>query len=714
MSKYINLLLIIQLSLGAPVSWGKSADQLGSAQSRLTQSLGNTQKTATKTPAKMPEKKKNEVPELPSISSLVPGFFMPPASIHGDGNGNGNSDASGSLGLGDTSGNSGNQNSNNSGSATSGRIVSDESAKAEDPNAGGDGSGNKKQLPPIAPPTIPQTAGSGAVKGSGQQFQKWWPICAFVDKSMPDDEANKVLKGVVDRAAQDCQVKIELFAIKTDWAPYGDNDVAINKASVEKCNLPNGLPGSATALVPSEIAAAKMCNSKKDIPEPPYWEWNKSTAGCAELRSGTKVDEQAHQAAMPSGEAHSDKVGGNVAASIEVPLGWNTMVVSHEAIGHSQMGKPNGSRYGMGIGENEDFDSSIPGTRGGKMDPTWSTVGSLGSPSGCQVMRDQALNMSEAVKLTGSSQPLLYDRNRQTYMSPTSKLYDMSADPPLFSPPNPVPPPGPISTPMIAQTVPGVSRSQGQASNLDSGFFDKADGKIYGNSVPEAKVAAASPEKHKEGQTKIPTAAKAAPKSQPKLIGESQPVQEPRADVNIAITPPAGGELAKKGNKVVWAEGAKAVDPKDFAGKGNADVSSDNVYNSSSSSTSVAGGSSTKGGSILYDEGASVNPYAGTQDSGPNARPAGAAPNSYSDSNSLALGGYSGSGGNSSSGGKVGAGSGFDSGVFNGLGEEETEEEAAYRRKKSGATTERNGRRPASGSESRGVRVSKPTYGESE
>lgn len=703
MSKYINLLLIIQLSLGTGVSWGKSADQRGSAQLRLTQSLGTTQKTGAKPAARTPEKKKTEVPELPPISSLVPGFFTPPASIHGDGKGEGNSNGSGSFGLGDTSGNTDNQNSNNSGSATSGRLVSDESAKAEDPNAAGDDTGNKKQLPPVAPPATPQTAGGGAVKGSSQQFQKWWPICAFVDKSISDSDANKILKGVVDKAA-DCKVKMEIFPVKVDWGVIGDDYSAINAASVAQCNLPNGLSGSTTALVPFPLTAAKMCDSQKEVKQDGTIVWDESVAGCAELRSGTKISKEQKDTMTQGTQKHSHSVGGQVAASIEVPKGHSADVVSHEAIGHSQMGKPNGGRYGLGIGEHEDFE----GGKQPEMTSSWTS-------SGCSVMYSQAHSNSEYAKLSGSSLPPTYDPNRQLYMRPSSVLYNMKTDPPLFSPPNPVPPPGPISTPMLAQTVPGVSQSQGQASNLDSGFFDKGNGKIYGNSVPEAKTTAASPEKHKEGQTKVSTAANAAPKSKPKLIGESQPVQEPRADVNVAITPPAGGELAKKGNKVVWAEGAKAVDPKDFAGKGNADVSSDNVYNTSSSSTSAAGGTSTKGGSILYDEGASVNPYAGTQDSGPSARPAGSSPNSYSDSNSLALGStFGGSGGNGSSGGKVGAGSGFDGGVFNGLGEDESEEEAAARRKRTGATTGRNGRRPASNSESRAVRVSKPSYGESE
>jgi len=683
---------------------------------RLTQSLGNTQKTAAKPQAKPVEKKKNGVAELPSISSLVPGFFMPPASIHGEGNGSGNngSNGSGSLGLGDTGENSGNQNSNNSGSATSGRLVSDESAKAKDPNASDDNSGNKKQLPPIAPPATPQTAGGASVRGNTQKFNLWWPVCAFVDSNVSDGTANTALKGMVDHAAK-CNVKIEVFPIKVDSSSWRDDPDMINKATVAKCNLPKGLAGSATALVNPAWpkTAAKMCDSFKekkggpDMRDGVEGEWETSVAGCAQLRSGTSKQKPEDQAKMDQGHKHgSSAAKGDVAPSIEVASGHNAFVVSHEALGHSQMGKPNGSVHGMGIGEPSDFDFE----KGGKGEGTsegW-------SGSGCGVMREKAHSNSVWSEYFGGSPPE-YDSSRQTYYRPGQKLYNIQGDPALFSPPNPVPPPGPISTPMIAQTVPGVSQSQGQASNLSADFFNQGDGKIYGNSVPEAKTAAASPEKHKEGQTKIPTAAKAAPKSQPKLIGESQPVQEPRADVNVAITPPAGGELAKKGNKVVWAEGAKAVDPKDFAGKGNADVSSDNVYNSSSSSTSVASGSSTKGGSILYDDSATVNPYAGSEDSGPAAKPAGSAPNSYSDSNSLAYGGgYGGSGGNSSSGGKVGAGSGFDSGVFNGLGEEETEEEAAARRKKSGATTERNGRRPASGSESRGVRVSKPTYGESE
>ncbi len=705
MSKYINLLLIIQLSLGAPVSWGKSADQLGSAQSRLTQSLGNTQKTATKTPAKTPEKKKNEVPELPPISSLVPGFFMPPASIHGEGNGNGNSDGSGSLGLGDTSGNSSNQNSNNSGSATSGRLVSDESAKAEDPNAGGDGSGNKKQLPPISPPAPPQTAGGGAVKGNTRQLSHWWPLCAFIDKTVKDP--NGIIKELVDDAAE-CNVHLQVYPVTVDWNVVGDSASAVNAATRTQCNFQNGMQGSATALVPWTLTAAEMCNKKIPDPNNPGKEvWDPAVAGCAELSSKSAQDPSKLNDA--DGHGHN-KATGNVAVSIEVISGHTADTVAHEAIGHSQMGKPNGSRYGMLIGEI--IDTKSDGSR--NWAPRTGDPPDKWTPGGCDVMRENAHvnTASEVKKYFGTDQPFQYDANRQTYYTPSSNLYNMKSDPPLFSPPNPVPPPGPIQVPMIAQTVPGVTQSRGQGSSLDSGFFDRGSSEVYANSVPAAKTATAAPEKHKEGVTKVSSAANAAPKAQPKVTGSSQPVQEPRADVNVAITPPAGGELAKKGNKVVWAEGAKAVDPKDFAGKGNSEVSSDNVYKSSSASSAVAGGSSTKGGSILYDEGAAVNPYAGTQDSGPSAKPAGSAPNSYSDSNSLALGGgYS---GNGSSGGKVGAGSGFDSGVFNGLGEEETEEEVAARRKKSGATTERNGRRPASASESRGVRVSKPSYGDSE
>src|SRR5690606_815 len=118
---------------------------------------------------------------------------------------------------------------------------------------------------------------------------------------------------------------------------------------VEKCNLPKELAaaGSATALVPWEDTAARMCDVWKDLPDGSRVP-DLDVAGCAQMRSGTSLTDE--QKAKMKGDGSTNSASGGVAPSIEVPKGHTAGVVAHEAQGHSQMGKPNGAVHGNGIG----------------------------------------------------------------------------------------------------------------------------------------------------------------------------------------------------------------------------------------------------------------------------------------------------------------------------------------------------------------------------
>jgi hypothetical protein len=256
---------------------------------------------------------------------------------------------------------------------------------------------------------------SGTTSTPGGRFstpnKKWWPICAFLDESISESEGSASLKGVAD-AANACGVTIVFWTrtVKTSsWG--GSNPDAINKNQVDKCNIPSELAAAAstTALVPYNDTAAKMCDAKRE-----NGDWNTDVAGCAQLRSGSSISKKAEDAMKSNaGGEHLSAASGNVAPSIEVPSGWGAGVVGHESIGHSEMGKMNGTKYGRGIGDD-------PSEGEGSAETDW-------TPAGCAVMYAMALD---------NTQNFIHDPTRQNYYykpKDPSFYYDIANGPKIFS-----------------------------------------------------------------------------------------------------------------------------------------------------------------------------------------------------------------------------------------------------------------------------------------
>ncbi len=294
--------------------------------------------------------------------------------------------------------------------------------------------------------------------GSVQIFDKWWPVCAFIDQNIGEAKANSALKGMVDMAAA-CQVNIVLFPV-TIRDGYPNDPDAINNASTSKCNVDTAgvaTAGSATTLVNPgwKYTAAEMCkayvtdpnDSTKQIP-------NEQVAGCAQLRSGTN-DPRFKRDAKPDGE-HMSAASGGVAASIEVFYGQNDLVVSHESLGHSEMGKPNGSRYGNGIGE---FTTPPEQPEPETLVRDWT------KPAGCDVLKSKALDNSKRFS---------WDPSQQTYYTKQTNpayQYDLMNGTPLFNKSGgpPPPPSGPLAQDSPNQRIGFDDNATGKEAPLTTG-----------------------------------------------------------------------------------------------------------------------------------------------------------------------------------------------------------------------------------------------------
>ncbi len=292
-----------------------------------------------------------------------------------------------------------------SGSGTNGGRSSTTGTEYAKPNGGG--SGERKKLSDGTPGKAVSQSSSG---GSVVTHDLWWPVCAFLDQSISDQKGSEILKGMADMAAA-CGVTVVFW--KRTVANWGPNDpTSINDKSVEKCNLPPSLAaaGSATALVPWRNTAAKMCDDYKGDTngdgQRDENEWNEGVAGCAQLRQNTSLSDKQKKdmESNSGGQKHgTSSAKGGVAPSIESPQGWSSGVVAHEAQGHSQMGKPNGKIYGLGIGTGDPEEGEGSADEG-----RW-------SGQGCAVMRQTALP---------NTQKFSYDPTRLNYYTkPTDPIY---------------------------------------------------------------------------------------------------------------------------------------------------------------------------------------------------------------------------------------------------------------------------------------------------
>lgn len=311
-----------------------------------------------------------------------------------------------SAGNTDGSGGSGVVGGASSGGASDAALSKDGGAFGDDGKLAYDENGGTRDP---RGPSNQTKGGDGKAPGeSGLTIHSlWWPICFFIDNSVDQGTANGAVKGVVDMAAA-CGVTVVAFPV-TARGFVNDHNV-INQQQQSACNLTEvGLAprASTTALVPFPDTAGAMCGETK-------WEQKIAVAGCATKAAG----------------------GAPPAPSIEVPKGHNAAVVAHEAMGHSQMNRPNLGEEGAyidagnGIG---DYGGTPFAAAGGEGNIK---TGSGWSPVGCAIMRANALPNTKS---------FAYDANRQLYyvkQENPERQHDMGSGRRLFGDPSAPPPPG--------------------------------------------------------------------------------------------------------------------------------------------------------------------------------------------------------------------------------------------------------------------------------
>lgn len=230
-------------------------------------------------------------------------------------------------------------------------VFDDNAAKGEQPK---DGVGDRGGKPP----------GGGDNRPPGDKpivFDLYWPMCIFFDPSVSDGQANEIVKGTIDKAGA-CGVNLNVvpITIKGNY-PKGNPD-QFNAMQQASCNMQSiGVQSASTLLVnPDPEAAAKMCDVKETLPGGGI-KWDLGVAGCAQLRGGGGINKRQMDSMRGSSFGGMGGADG-IFPSVIVPIGWNSGVASHEAIGHSQMGWPNKedetqTDAGLGIGS--------PSTKGG-------------------------------------------------------------------------------------------------------------------------------------------------------------------------------------------------------------------------------------------------------------------------------------------------------------------------------------------------------------
>lgn len=260
MSKYLKIHYFLVLSLSFNSSWAKTADQtlVANAKTNSTRTIlptapfnnvkENKESDATKK-GSFPQQSQKGKPLQPVELSWI----LVPKSEHGD-HGNGNRD-----GEDKNSDGNGNGNASGNGNGAGNKLeMQDDDAPASAANPSNGNQGDKKGSGGS------QGGNGGKIIGSATKPSHWWPMCIFMDQNVKNPE--QIIKKAVDQTMDDCNVLIVPFPVKVDWKSVmkGENDYkTVNDLSREKCNLPNGLRGSATALVPYDRTAGAMCGVKK-------------------------------------------------------------------------------------------------------------------------------------------------------------------------------------------------------------------------------------------------------------------------------------------------------------------------------------------------------------------------------------------------------------------------------------------------------------------
>ncbi len=215
---------------------------------------------------------------------------------------------------------------------------------------------------PLAQPGQGPTVGS-----EGKSFGLWWPVCVLVDG--PD--ANSQITEMVQMSAA-CGVNLQPYSRVVTNSFGAENDSGINNGQRSSCNLSEaGIASKGSTLFltnKSSTVADKMCGqfevvNGKTVP-------TKTVHGCNELANGSGTKEQQEKwktdgVADTKSDGFGGVAGGSVAVGIVDKEGYTEgNVYSHEAMGHGQMGWPNGKTAGNGIGDPADEKKDIPNTEG--------------------------------------------------------------------------------------------------------------------------------------------------------------------------------------------------------------------------------------------------------------------------------------------------------------------------------------------------------------
>jgi hypothetical protein len=257
------------------------------------------------------------------------------------------------------------------------------SKTANQPPSSGDGNkAGQNQQPQGAERKLPSQSGgdSGGGSSQAQSFGLWWPVCLLIDSNAPD--ANKQVAEMVKMSA-DCGVNLQPY-IRQVVIQDPNNDEQINQLQSQTCNLKQaGIAEKGSTLVitnRSSTVADKMCASYEGNPP----KLTQNVAGCNEIAQG--ISGNAEKLLKGEGQGQEKKIAGSsVAVGIVDLEGFdNGKIWSHEAIGHGQMGWPNGKGAGNGIANGDD-----PQDNGGE-DPQ-SEGKQAYTPIGCTRMRAQAI-----------------------------------------------------------------------------------------------------------------------------------------------------------------------------------------------------------------------------------------------------------------------------------------------------------------------------------
>lgn len=334
-------------------------------------------------------------------------------------------------------------------------------------NASGDGGGERRPR-----------EGRGSQSGGAEAFPKWWPMCLFLDESISTEEGNRTVKGLIDDAAK-CKVNLVVFPV-TIKANYSDDPDIINKGSQGSCNIVPTLAekASTSVCVHHQYSSDKMCGDPPTAQNP-----NPQVAGCAQLQAGAGARLRQRytdptDAANLAAQANETQEGaaGVAAPSIEDAGQCTKDIVAHEALGHSQMGMPNGESHGKGIGR------PLPGGAEGTATGDW-------TEEGCAEMFQNGFDNSD--------QRWKYDRNRQNYytkIEDPAKQWDLLGGGQLFKPPPGPPPPGRRKGDRPKGGPQQITYDEGAGPNPGSRSIGRegAGGSVAGGSPPAASPPAAA------------------------------------------------------------------------------------------------------------------------------------------------------------------------------------------------------------------------------